>query len=1674
MAMLYNERPTSGRAARLFRAALVVIAVALLTTCAEPPIAPRRTGRAFLSLAPVFPSSSHTAGLTLDNVQLVVVRLPNSTLLDKTYSFPADQTELLISEPIDLDAESELLQVTLTCLTGSTALFSRTAMVELRRGEGAGEPIPFPVVWVGPGNGIATILLAPRDTVLTFGASMAFQVTGTDGQGRAVTQFYVSWQSSDPGQRPNGAGVLRAGRTRMTLRITASTPNSEARDSTTVMIVPPATRLVPTAGDNQTAPVGTRLPQALEVEVRGDDDLPIPGVSVAFAAPIGGAVETPTAITDATGRARTGATLGPSEGRQNFTASAPGAGAVSFTAIATPLAVPTVSFTAPTQTVGEGVGTATITAQLSTAATLPVTVPYTVSGTATSPADYTITASPLVIAAGSLTGTITVTVVADGVAEPDETVIVTLGTPTNAALGATTAHTLTITGQVPTVGLTAATQAVGEGVGTATITAQLSSSSSQPVTVPFTVGGTATNPLDYTITASPLVIAAGSLTGTITVTVVADGIAEPDETVIVTLGTPTNAVLGATTVHTVTISGQVPTVSFTAAAQTVGEGVGAATITAQLSGASTQTVTVPYTIGGTAANPADYTISASPLVIVAGSTTGTITVNVVADGVAEPDETVIVTLGTPTNAALGATTSHTLTITGQVPTVSLTAAVQAVSEGAGTATITAQLSGTSTQAVTVPYTVAGTATNPADYTITASPLVITAGNTTATITVNLVADGVAEPDETVIVTLGSPTNATLGATTVHTLTILGQIPTVSFTAASQAVGEGVGTATITAQLSSTSSQVVTVPFTVGGTATNPADYTITASPLVIAAGSTTATITVTVVADGVAEPDETVIVTLGTPTNAVLGATTSHTLTITGQVPTVNLTAAVQAVSEGAGTATITAQLSGTSTQAVTVPYTVSGTATNPADYTITASPLVIAAGSTTATITVTIVADGVAEPDETVIVTLGTPTNAALGVTTVHTLTINAQVPTVSFTAAAQNVNEGVVATITAQLSSTSTQAVTVPYTLSGTANNPADFTITASPLVIAAGSTIATITVTVVADAVAEPNETVVVTMGTPTNAALGATTAHTLTINSQTPTVSFSTAAQTVVEGATATITAQLSTPSAQTVTVPYTVSGSASNPADYTITAGPLVIAAGNTTGTITVTVATDTVAEPNETVVVTMGTPTNATAVSPTVHTLTIAAQLPSVFITAASNTVSENVGTATISLRLSSVSTQTVSVPFTLSGTASSPADYGLNETSPIVFPAGFTTASIDVRVVDDATPEPDETVVVSLGTPTGATLGSPSVHTLTIRDNDEGLTVTLSGRGSGTVATPAGFSPAIDCSTGGPPAQCSATYLSGTQVSLTATPLVTSEGIFRFEGWSGTGTGFTCTTNPTCVVVMDQVRQVTARFSTWGTITFVPPSAGFAMLERGTPPAATTVSVRNSGERPLLLNSTIPITYAPQVTPWLDARLDRLTIDTLTPGTLTLTVLSTASGLAAGTYQASVILRDDGLQRSWTLPVTLTITGAHPPVLSNISYTQPAPVNSCNIFGGPLGTEFLVRYDYTDAGGDVRTGATIFVNYLFSNGGVGSFDEGPFSSIGGNGLTGTIQSDVCFIFGSAATFVDVTITVTDLAGFTGQPIVVRILRPAGANKGVDPRPLGLGSASPALLRAPR
>jgi hypothetical protein len=104
------------------------------------------------------------------------------------------------------------------------------------------------------------------------------------------------------------------------------------------------------------------------------------------------------------------------------------------------------------------------------------------------------------------------------------------------------------------------------------------------------------------------------------------------------------------------------------------------------------------------------------------------------------------------------------------------------------------------------------------------------------------------------------------------------------------------------------------------------------------------------------------------------------------------------------------------------------------------------------------------------------------------------------------------------------------------------------------------------------------------------------------------------------------------------------------------------------------------------------------------------------------------------------------------------------------------------------------------------AVLDGASVTAAFSLDPGFGLAVSLAGTGTGTVtSSPAG----INCAnfTGGGGSSCSASYLSGTAVTLTATP----NGSSLFTGWSGGG----CTGTATCLVVMDQARNATGTFAT-------------------------------------------------------------------------------------------------------------------------------------------------------------------------------------------------------------------------------------------------------------------
>ena len=123
---------------------------------------------------------------------------------------------------------------------------------------------------------------------------------------------------------------------------------------------------------------------------------------------------------------------------------------------------------------------------------------------------------------------------------------------------------------------------------------------------------------------------------------------EIDETIIISLSNPANATLGTNVVHTVTIQDDdsPPDIDFDLTSSSGDEANASKAITVNLSAISSKDVTVDYVITGTATGSGtDYALANGTLTISAGSTSGTIIIeNIADDSLDEENETVIITL----------------------------------------------------------------------------------------------------------------------------------------------------------------------------------------------------------------------------------------------------------------------------------------------------------------------------------------------------------------------------------------------------------------------------------------------------------------------------------------------------------------------------------------------------------------------------------------------------------------------------------------------------------------------------------------------------------------------------------------------------------------------------------------------------------------------------------------------------------------------------------------------------------------------------------------------------------------------------------------------------------------------------------------------------------------------
>lgn len=457
-------------------------------------------------------------------------------------------------------------------------------------------------------------------------------------------------------------------------------------------------------------------------------------------------------------------------------------------------------FSAPTFSIREdGTAVAAVTVTRTGGSTGQVSGTVTLAGgTATAGTDYTATPITVTFADGQTSEQIvTIPILQDTAIEGNETVNLTLGSPTGGAtIGTQNTAVLTLVDDdVPTVAVSptnsdpdAAEQ--GQSTGTFVIT----NTGATPVVVNYTLAGNATNTTDYTITSSnpadPVgqVTVAGNGTATVTVTPVDDVALEGSEDVVLNL-TPSAGynVDPVNNTGTVTIvDNDVPIVEIVPSQPNADEdGPTSGTFTIRrkdgLNNSITAgTLTVNYTVAGSAVSGSDFDPLTGTVTIADGSATATVTVNPVDDGTTELTESVIATLSESTTYSIDpALDEATVNIAdNETPTVVVFAQDDTAEE--------ADLSGGSfrvrrlgdlSDPLTVSYAVAGTSTATAgvDYVALGNTLTFAAGVRDQFVTVTPLNDSGSEPEplyETVTIQVQEGADYLLGTPVQNTVFIL--------------------------------------------------------------------------------------------------------------------------------------------------------------------------------------------------------------------------------------------------------------------------------------------------------------------------------------------------------------------------------------------------------------------------------------------------------------------------------------------------------------------------------------------------------------------------------------------------------------------------------------------------------------------------------------------------------------------------------------------------------------------------------------------------------------------------------------------------------------------------------------------------------------------------------------
>jgi len=748
-----------------------------------------------------------------------------------------------------------------------------------------------------------------------------------------------------------------------------------------------------------------------------------------------------------------------------------------------------------------------------------LTVRLNRTGSATFNTDYTMSLTPtgtplqVFFPAGATQIDITFTPVGDSTTEGPEFITLTMIEDASYVLAPSAEVTLVLADDEAAVRPTVTVTANSSGGATADNIATESGSDAgvflfartgnvaTELLVQYSVGGTASSGVDYTAMSGVVSIPAGQANAVVTFNALDDAEVEGNESVTLTLLANAAYTVGSQSNATVTILDDDPvTVTITASDSVASETSGnSATVVFNRIGSVAANLVVNYALTGSASNGVDFTALSGSITIAAGRPNASLTVSPINDTLVEGDEIVTVQIlssaaynvGNPGKASV-------LLQDNELATVTLSASDSSAAEpGTNTGAFRFTRTAPFTSDLTVFYRVTGEAVPGADYAALPGSFVFAAGVTSVVVTVTPLDDSIVEMSERVLVTLLSNASYNVGTVGPVTVTITDNdggvgLPAIGFGSAASQGLESDTSVTISLRLSTNRpSSNASVNYAVtGGSATGGGtDYTLASGTVLFPTNEVNRSLTFTVVNDTAAETNETIVITLSNPTNAVLDVLSNHVFTIVDDDGSGALTISTPDANgseTGSNTATFRITRSGSVVNPQTVFLQVLGSASAPADYAPLPDTVVIPAGSNSVDLVVTPVDDATDETNETVTVNLLPSPGARLGSPDIATVTIfdnddSNLLPLVRVEAIDAWATEPGADTGAFRISRDrgTNAALTINFTVGGAAASGTDYTNLGTSVTLPIGVWSTNLTVFPRNDAVFETNETIVLSL-------------------------------------------------------------------------------------------------------------------------------------------------------------------------------------------------------------------------------------------------------------------------------------------------------------------------------------------------------------------------------------------------------------------------------------------------------------------------------------------------------------------------------------------------------------------------------------------------------------------